>query len=60
MEKRAAEGSSIRRALNSALLDFFKDKNKRDVRRAAHAELEIKITRQKEPPGDHTRRHDGH
>jgi len=44
-EKLPATGSSIRRALNAALLDFFKDKNHRDRRRAAHAHLEVKICR---------------
>lgn len=46
-EKLAAEGSSIRRALNSALLSFFSDSNKRQQRRDAHAHLRVEIWRLK-------------
>jgi len=44
-EKLAGEGSSIRRALNAALLAFFKDKNKRDQRRDAHAHVRVEAWR---------------
>jgi hypothetical protein len=47
MEKRVAEGSSIRRAINRSLLDFFKDKNKRQERRDAHVQLTITAQRLK-------------
>jgi hypothetical protein len=43
--KLAAEGSSIRRALNSALLGFFSDKNSRPQRLDAHAHLRVEIWR---------------
>jgi len=46
-EKLAGEGSSIRRALNSALLAFFKDASKRQQRRNAHAHLRAEIFRLK-------------
>lgn len=45
MEKLAAEGSSARRALNAALLAFFKDKSKRTQRRDAHAHFRAEIWR---------------
>lgn len=45
----AAEGSSIRRALNNALLAFFSDKSQRDRRRDAHVCLELKCERVKTP-----------
>jgi hypothetical protein len=45
MEKLAGEGSSIRRALNKALLGFFSDKNNRDRRRDAHAHVRCEIWR---------------
>jgi hypothetical protein len=47
MQKQAAEGSSIRRALNSALLDFFSDSNSRKERRDAHEHLRAEIWREK-------------
>lgn len=43
--KTTAEGSSIRRALNSALLEFFKNKEQRERRRDAHADLAVTIHR---------------
>lgn len=49
-EKLAAEGTSVRRALNNALLGFFSDKSNRDRRRDAHAALEAKIWRTTEKP----------
>jgi len=45
MEKLAAEGSSIRRALNSALLGFFSDASNRERRRDAHIQLRLEIWR---------------
>ena len=47
-EKLPAKGSSIRRALNSGLLSFFKSPLKRDQRRDAHAHLRAEIWRMKE------------
>lgn len=47
MEKAAAEGSSIRRALNKALLAFFTDASRRKERGDAHAQLEVQIWRLK-------------
>jgi hypothetical protein len=44
-EKLAGEGSSIRRALNAALLGFFSSKSSRDRRRDAHAHLRCEIWR---------------
>ena len=49
MEKAAAEGTSIRRALNNALLAFFSDKSKRKERADAHAHLRVEIWRVKKP-----------
>lgn len=46
-EKLAAEGSSIRRALNSALLGFFSDASNRERRRDGHAHLRAEIWRTK-------------
>jgi hypothetical protein len=43
--KESSEGSSIRRALNAALLSFFKDKNNRHQRRDAHAHVRVEIWR---------------
>lgn len=45
MEKLAGEGTSARRALNAALLAFFKDKNKRQERRDAHAHFRAEVWR---------------
>ena len=45
MEKLAAEGSSIRRALNSALLGFFSDASNRERRRDAHVNVRVEIWR---------------
>lgn len=50
MEKLAAEGTSIRRAINNALLGFFSDKSNREKRRDAHAELEVQCWRVPKPP----------
>jgi hypothetical protein len=44
-EKLASEGSSIRRALNAALLGFFSCKSNRDRNRDAHAHLRVEIWR---------------
>ncbi len=44
-EKLGAHATSIRRALNKALLEFFTDKNNRDRRRDAHAHLRCEIWR---------------
>jgi len=49
-EKLAAEGSSIRRAINAALLGFFSDSSNRERRRDAHASVEIKCWREKKLP----------
>jgi hypothetical protein len=45
--KTTSAGSSIRRALNSALLAFFSDKSNRDYRRDAHAQVRCEIWREK-------------
>ena len=45
-EKLAAEGSSIRRALNAALLNFFSSSSSRERRLDAHAHLRVEIWRQ--------------
>jgi hypothetical protein len=50
MEKQAAEGTSIRRAIANALLAFFSNKSSRDRRRDAHAAIEISAWREKRPP----------
>jgi hypothetical protein len=47
MEKQSAEGTSIRRGLNNALLGFFSDKSNRERRRDAHAHLRCEIWRVK-------------
>lgn len=44
-EKLAGQGSSARRALNSALRSFFSDKNKRQERRDAHAGFRCEVWR---------------
>lgn len=44
-EKLAAQGSSIRRALNTALLSFFSNSNSRRQRLDAHAHLRVEIWR---------------
>jgi hypothetical protein len=46
MEKLAGEGSSARRALNSALLGFFSDASSRERRRDAHQHFRAEIWRQ--------------
>ncbi len=45
LEKCAAEGTSIRRAINNALLGFFSDSGARDLRKDAHAYIEVKCWR---------------
>lgn len=45
--KSGGEGSSIRRALNKALLSFFSDKSSRQQRRDAHVHLRAEIWRMK-------------
>lgn len=45
--KVASEGSSIRRALNAALLSFFSDSNSRQQRRDAHEHMRVEIWRLK-------------
>src|SRR5271156_5899493 len=51
-ESFSAEGTSIRRALNNALLGFFSDKTSREDRRDAHTELDAYIRRSTEEPVD--------
>ncbi len=48
-EKMSAEGSSIRRAINNALLSFFSDSSRRQERRDAHAYLEVQCWRVQKP-----------
>ena len=45
LEKCTAEGTSIRRAINNALLGFFSDSTQRKHRRDAHAYIEVKCWR---------------
>lgn len=45
MEKAGAEGTSIRRALNNALLGFFSEASMRKQRADAHSELQVQIWR---------------
>jgi hypothetical protein len=52
LEKHAAEGTSIRRALNNALLGFFSDAGRRSSRRDAHVQLDVSIWRIKTPKAD--------
>lgn len=47
-EKVSAEGSSIRRAINAALLGFFSDRSNREKRRDAHTHLRVEAWRVKE------------
>ena len=47
MMRTAEEGRSIRRAISTALLSFFKDKSKRQERRDAHVQLTITAQRLK-------------
>jgi hypothetical protein len=49
IEKTSAEGSSIRRAINNALLSFFSDSSRRKERRDAHAYLEVQCWRVRKP-----------
>jgi len=45
LEKAKAEGTSIRRALNNALLAFFSERSLRERRRDAHVALQLQIER---------------
>lgn len=48
--KTASEGSSIRRAINAALLSFFSDRSAGPRARVdAHAHLEVQCWREKRP-----------
>lgn len=47
LHKTTEQGSSIRRAVNKALLSFFTDKNRRKERLDAHASLQISVQRMK-------------
>lgn len=49
MEKASAEGTSIRRALNNALLAFFSLSGQRKERKDAHAYLRVEVWRVKKP-----------
>lgn len=46
-EKQSAEATSIRRALNAALLAFFSSSSNRNQRRDAHTHLRAEIWRLK-------------
>jgi len=48
-EQLTAEGSSIRRGLNNALLAFFSDKSHRERRRDAHENLVVTVWRLPKP-----------
>jgi hypothetical protein len=52
LHKTAEQGSSIRRAINKALLSFFSDKNRRKERGDAHVALTLSVCRMK-PSGIH-------
>jgi len=54
MERLAAEGTSVRRALNNALLGFFSDRSNREKRRDAHKGLTVEAWRIEEPRGKNT------
>jgi len=41
MERLAAEGTSVKRAISNALLGFFSDRSNRERRREAHKEIEV-------------------
>jgi len=49
LEKATAEGTSLRRALNNALLAFFSERSQRERRRDGHRELTLTIERLKKP-----------
>lgn len=51
LEKLSAEGTSIRRALNAMLTDFFRKPELRSLRNAAHAQLELRVWRVKKWKG---------
>jgi len=51
--KCSAEGTSIRRALNNALLGFFSDRSNRSERRDAHASLTLSCARLQKPTALH-------
>ena len=48
-EKVASEGTSIRRAINAALLSFFSNASTRTERRDAHVSLTVQCWRVKKP-----------
>jgi hypothetical protein len=48
-EKVASEATSIRRAINAALLSFFSNSSTRNERRDAHASLTVQCWRVKKP-----------
>ncbi len=52
LEKCVAEGLSIRRAINNALLGFFSDSGQRNFRKDAHAYIEVKCWRLKKNGAD--------
>jgi len=47
MHRAAEEASSIRRAINQALISFFTDKNRRKERKDAHVEIAVTCQRLK-------------
>ncbi|MBZ5540937.1 MAG: hypothetical protein LAN61_10515 [Acidobacteriia bacterium] len=49
MEKTGAEATSIRRAINAALLSFFSNSNLRSAHADAHAEVRVHCWRLKKP-----------
>lgn len=49
MEKASAEATSIRRAINNALLSFFSNSSSRRERSDAHAQIEVQCWRVKKP-----------
>ncbi len=49
MERLAAEGTSVRRAIGNALLGFFSDKSNREKRRDAHKGLTVEAWRIEQP-----------
>jgi hypothetical protein len=48
-EKCNAEGTSIRRAINAALLSFFSNSSTRNERRDAHTAIQVSCWRVKKP-----------
>lgn len=49
MEKTSSEGTSIRRAINAALLSFFSNCSLREERQDAHAQISVHAWRVKKP-----------